>query len=53
MAGEAGEELSAFVSSLGALNYIAGRCFDTEGEVHISGAIMGSNVPVTRTFRIP
>lgn len=53
MAGDAGEELSAFVSSLGALNYIAGRCFDTEGEVRISGTVMGSNVPVTRTFRIP
>lgn len=44
--------LSAFVSSLQAIHYIAGRCFDTDGEVRISGIVEGSNVPVTRTFRI-
>lgn len=46
------EELSAFVASLTALNYVAGRCFDTEGEVRISGLTAGSDTPVARTFRI-
>ena len=46
------DELSAFVSTLGAINYIAGRCFDTEGEVRISGMVAESNVLVTRSFRI-
>ncbi len=46
------DELSEFVSTLGAINYIAGRCFDTEGEVRISGMVAESNVLVTRSFRI-
>jgi hypothetical protein len=48
----ADEDLSAFVSSLNAIQYFAGRCFDTEGEIRISGLIGGSNVPVMRTFRV-
>ncbi len=48
----ADKELSAFVSSLNAIQHIAGRCFETEGEIRISGLIRGSNVPVMRTFRI-
>lgn len=48
----ADEELSAFVSSLNAIQHIAGRCFDTEGEIRISGLVESSNVPLMRTFRI-
>lgn len=46
------DELSSFVSTLGAINYIAGRCFNTEGEVRISGMIAESNVMVMHSFRI-
>lgn len=49
---EVNEELSAFVASLTALNYVTGRCFDTEGEVRISGLTAGSDKPVARTFRV-
>lgn len=47
------KELSAFVSSLEAINYIAGRCFDTEGEVRISGSTGASHETVMRVFRVP